>query len=81
VSALTLVASSHYLHGVADGAQLPSLDERLNAVSRERFRRIDRFIALAVIGSAECAAAQALEEDCGLYLSSGVGPVGSNMQV
>lgn len=81
MSALGILAASHYVHGVADGAALPSLDARLNAVSRERFRRIDRFIALAVMGSAECAAKRELADDCGLYLSSGVGPVGSNTQV
>jgi hypothetical protein len=76
-----IIASSDYLHGVAEGETLPSLDERMQATCRDRFRRIDRFILLSVLGSAECAAKASLRADCGLYLSSGVGPVGSNMQV
>lgn len=81
MSEFTIVAWSEHLHGVTDGEELPALDARLNAVSRERFRRIDRFILLAVLGSAECAAKASLREDCGLYLSTGVGPVGSNTEV
>ncbi|HTF90836.1 MAG TPA: hypothetical protein VK843_20620 [Planctomycetota bacterium] len=81
MSSFAVVAASSYLHGVAEGEVLPSLEARLNAVSRERFRRVDRFILLSVLGSAECARKTTLREDCGLYLSSGIGPVGSNVQV
>lgn len=76
-----IAASSHYLLGVADGDVLPSLEARLAAVSRERYRRIDRFIALAIVGAGECVARAKPAADCGLYLASGVGPVGSNTQV
>jgi len=44
-------------------------------------RRIDRFIQLALLGSGECVQGQALAPDCGLYISSGIGPVGNNIQV
>ena len=81
MSEFAILSFSDYLHGVADGEALPSLDARLTAVSRIRYRRIDRFILLSVLGSAECAANQTLREDCGLYLGSGVGPLGSNEQV
>lgn len=81
MSEFAIVASSDYLHGVVEGAALPALEARVNALCRVRFRRIDRFILLALLGSAECAANATLREDCGLYLSSGVGPVGGNTQV
>jgi 3-oxoacyl-(acyl-carrier-protein) synthase len=81
VSEFSIHAWSEHLHAVEEGETLPSLDARLQAVSRERFRRIDRFILLAMLGSAECAAKASLREDCGLYLSTGVGPVGSNTEV
>lgn len=77
----TLRASSHYLARLADGAPLPSLEARLAAVGRERFRRVDRFTQLALLGSAECTAGVELRSDCGLYLGTGVGPVASNIAV
>ena len=81
VTTLSIRAWSHYLLAVHDGAELPSLEARLAAVARERYRRIDRFIALAIVGAGECVARATLSKDCGLYLASGVGPVGSNTQV
>jgi hypothetical protein len=81
VSTFAVVSSSHYLCRVAEGEALPSLDARLEAVVRERYRRIDRFIALAVVGAGECAARAELAPGCALYLASGVGPVGRNTQV
>lgn len=73
------VAASSHLQTVGEGAGLPSLDQALKDVSREHFRRVDRFIQLALIGSGRCVAGQALRPDCGIYLSSGFGPIGSNV--
>lgn len=70
---------SHYYQRLED--DLPSIDGRLMAVTRERYRRIDRFVQLALMGAAECARKHTLRRDCGLYLSSGVGPIGSNVLV
>lgn len=70
---------SHYYHRLEN--ELPSIDGRLAAVTRERYRRIDRFVQLALMGAAECARNHTLTRDCGLYLSSGVGPIGSNVLV
>jgi len=81
VSGFAVIATSDYLHEVVEGETLPSLDARLKAVCRDNFRRIDRFIALSVVGSGECAARTRLREDCAVYIGSGVGPVGSNAQV
>jgi Beta-ketoacyl synthase, N-terminal domain len=73
------VAASHYFHKLGDS--YPSLDARVNAITRERYRRIDRFVQLALLGAAECVAGRPLAEDCGLYLSSGFGPINSNVLV
>jgi hypothetical protein len=60
---------------LADGAPLPSLEAELKQVCREYFRRVDRFIELALLGSGRCAAGRTLHPDCGLYLGSGLGPM------
>ena len=73
------VAASSHLQPVRDGEALPPLDQALKDVSREHFRRVDRFIQLALIGSGRCVAGQALRPDCGICLGSGFGPIGSNV--
>ena len=72
-------AVSHYFHRLE--GEFPSIDGRLAAVTRERYRRIDRFVQLTLMGAAECARKHVLARDCGLYLSSGVGPITSNVLV
>ena len=78
---MKLLSQSHYFHPVAEGEALPNLDARLAPLCKERYRRIDRFIQLALLGSAECAQGQALQPGCALYISSGIGPVGNNIVV
>jgi 3-oxoacyl-(acyl-carrier-protein) synthase len=78
---ITIQNAAHYFHRLRPGEALPSLEERLRPVCREHFRRIDRFIELALVGSGECAAGRALAADCGLYISSGIGPIGTNVVV
>lgn len=73
------IAASHYFSRLSDG--YPSLDARVHAITRERYRRIDRFVQLALLGAAECVAGRELAIDCGLYLSSGFGPINSNVLV
>jgi hypothetical protein len=75
-----LLSGSHYLHPVGTQA-LPSLERELRAVCREHHRRVDRFIQLALLGAARCAAGRRLDADCSLYLGSGVGPEGNNIVV
>jgi hypothetical protein len=72
-------AVSHVYNALQEGAELPSLDEALKAVSREHFRRIDRFIQLALLGSGLCATGRKLAPDCGLYMGSGIGPMTGNI--
>ncbi|HET6724405.1 MAG TPA: hypothetical protein VFH85_00165, partial [Gammaproteobacteria bacterium] len=66
-----VVASSDYLLPLSDGEPPPSLTNALRESCRNVPRRVDRFIQLALLGSARCAAGRALRHDCGIYLGSG----------
>lgn len=74
-----IAAANHYFQPLSDGDTLPALDDMLAGLCREPFRRVDRFIQLALLGSARCTAGVTLQPDCGLYLGSGLGPMGSNI--
>ena len=76
---IKIVSASHYLQPLPDGAALSSLEAALKDLCREPFRRIDRFIQLALLGSARCVAGQTLRPDAGIYLGSGLGPIGNNV--
>jgi hypothetical protein len=75
-----LLSSSHYLHAVGAGP-LPDLDAAIREACREPYRRVDRFIQLALLGAARCVGGRILDPDCALYLGSGVGPEGNNILV
>jgi hypothetical protein len=79
--ALRIVAASHHFTDLEGAAALPSLDEAVHAVTRERYRRVDRFVQLALLGAARCVAGRTLRPDCALYLASELGPLGSNAAV
>lgn len=74
------VSASHYFHPIEEGMCLPPLEHAIKDHCREPIRRADRFIQLALIGSARCVAGYRLDPDCGLYLGSGLGPIGSNIE-
>lgn len=76
---IRLISHSQHFHPLREGESLPGLDEALKPLCREPFRRIDRFIQLALLGSARCVAGQALQTDCGLYIGSGLGPMSNNI--
>jgi len=79
---IRIASHSHYFNVIAsDTTALPSLDERVLAVTRERYRRIDRFVQLSLLGACTCVSGRSLAPDCALYLGSGTGPIGSNVQV
>lgn len=68
--------------GTADEARdVEDLRPLLAAVCRERFRRIDRFTELALLGSARCVQDRSLPADTGLYISSGFGSVANTVSV
>lgn len=60
---------------------LPSLRSALTEVCRRRYRRLDRFIQLALIGSGRCTAGHTPGRECGIYLGVGNGPISSNIKV
>lgn len=76
---IRVASASHYFQPIDDESSLPSLDDRLRELCRENFRRIDRFIQLALLGSARCVTGRQLQTDCGIYLGSGLGPIGNNV--
>jgi 3-oxoacyl-(acyl-carrier-protein) synthase len=76
---IRLRAAGTYLQPLGEGEPLPGLGEALRKAGSQAFRRVDRFIQLALLGSARCAAGQPLRTDCGVYLGSGYGPLGENI--
>ena len=76
---IRVTAIGHYLHPVGEGEPLPPLAAELREVCRSSYRRIDRFIELALLGSGRCAKGRRLAPDCGLYLGSGLGPMADNI--
>jgi len=53
----------------------------LTDVCHERFRRIDRFTQLALLGSGRCVQGLELPEQTGLYISSGFGSIANTVSV
>lgn len=76
-----LVSCSHHLCALRDDENLPALDSRLKDVCRTACRRVDRFVRLALLGSAHCVQGHELHPDCGVYLGSAHGPLASNIRV
>ena len=78
---LRVVSAGHHLHTLQDGEPLPDLAPQLKSLCRERYRRVDRFVELALLGSGLCVQGRSLKPGCGMYLASGFGPMGSNLAV
>lgn len=78
---LKVLSAGHYLHTLREGQPLPDLAPALKQVCRERPRRVDRFIELALLGSGLCTRGRELKPGCGIYLGSGFGPMASNLAV
>lgn len=76
-----LLGYSHHLEAAPAAGAWPSLEGAVREACREPYRRVDRFIQLALLGAARCAAGRALDPDCALYLGSGIGPEGNNILV
>ena len=76
---IRVTSTGHVFNPLQDGAALPPLDAALKSVCREHFRRVDRFIQLALLGSGLCATGHRLAADCGLYMGSGLGPMANNI--
>lgn len=76
-----LLAAGDYFAPLADDAPLPALDAALREVGAGSFRRIDRFVQLALLGAARCARGHNLRPGCGVYIGSSLGPLSSNIRV
>lgn len=68
-----IVSSGAFYNEVAQD-ELLDLKQLVTETCGRKFRRIDRFIQLALIGSHRCTDEQTLKHDTGLYLGSGEGP-------
>lgn len=71
---------SLYYDGSADGYQ-PELKALVQEECRGRYRRIDRFTQLALLGAIRCAGDLSLPTNTLLYLASGKGPAGNNIDI
>jgi hypothetical protein len=60
---------------------LPDLKAACAVVCRQRYRRIDRFIQLALIGSGRCTEDRSPAPDSGLYVGSGFGTLADTINV
>ncbi|PCH61485.1 MAG: hypothetical protein COC05_00725 [Gammaproteobacteria bacterium] len=69
-----------YFDAVESGVQ-PDLKQAMTEVCTQRFRRIDRFIQLALVGAGRCAKGKLLDAQTAVYLTSGAGPTSMNIDV
>jgi hypothetical protein len=76
-----LQSVGHYLQAIDEGEGLPNLKPLLDAVCQQRYRRIDRFIQLALLGAGRCCDQLELDGDIPIYIGSGTGPVSNNILV
>ncbi len=67
---LDVISLGDYYAPINDQEGLPELRAQVNTICGERFRRIDRFIQLCLLGAARCAAATCLDGKTGLYIGS-----------
>ncbi len=67
---LEVISLGDHYAPVDDSEGLPELRDEVNRICGERFRRIDRFIQLCLLGSARCVKGQALGSQTGLYIGS-----------
>jgi len=63
------------LHNSISSGELPDLKTELKTISGKSYRRIDRFIELAIIGAHKAVAGYELEPDTALFLTSGQGDI------
>lgn len=76
---LKIVATGNYYAGLSENESRANLRELMAPLCRERFRRIDRFTELCLLGSALCARdyGQVLAADTGIYIASGFAGIDS----
>lgn len=77
-SVYVLAVGITYFDAGLDGTQ-PDFKSELELVCDQRYRRIDRFTQLALLGAGRCASSLDLARDTALYLASGKGPAANNI--
>ena len=77
-SVCILAIGTAYFDAGPGGTQ-PELKSELELVCRQRYRRIDRFTQLALLGAGRCASSLELATDTALFLASGKGPAANNI--
>ena len=78
---LEIIAVGDHYQPVAGDTGLDNLKPVVADYCRERFRRIDRFTQLALIGSGRCVAGRTLPPDTGLYIGSRFASLGNTTKV
>lgn len=77
--ALQIYACSNHCHTVGDA--LPDLKALTLEATGKQYRRIGRFIQLALIAAARCTQSQTLPNDTAVYLSSGRGDLETTVDI
>ncbi len=78
---LHILASGQYHQAIRDDDPSNDLREALAIATRERFRRIDRFTQLSIIGAHRCIGVKELPANTGLYLGSRYAPITTTVKV
>jgi len=81
---LSIAATGHYyadMGSATNGEEPASLRVLLDEVCNERFRRINRFTQLALVGSGRCTREARLTEQTGLYIGSELGSIANTVTV
>ncbi|MHB8771068.1 MAG: beta-ketoacyl synthase N-terminal-like domain-containing protein [Syntrophales bacterium] len=79
MSGLYIHSASAFIGGADTDANL--LKEELRRYARENFRRVNRFILLALIGARKCIQGRTLSPDTGVYLTTEHGNLGDTAAV
>jgi len=78
---LDVISLGDYYAPINDREGLPELRAEVNTICGERFRRIDRFIQLCLLGAARCAESVCLDGKTGLYIGSRFAAVCNTIKV
>ncbi|MGO1691908.1 MAG: beta-ketoacyl synthase N-terminal-like domain-containing protein [Marinobacter sp.] len=78
---LDIIAIGDYYQGVDPDQGLTDMRAAATEACCERFRRIDRFTQMALIGSAQCVEGAEVKPDAGLYIGSRFASLGSITKV
>ena len=78
---MEVISVGDYYSAINDATPLQSLRDEVNTVCGERFRRIDRFIQLCLLGAARCAQGSDMEPKTGLYMGSRFAAISNTINV